>query len=921
MLEAETAAREQAEEESKRLRDELLRSRNDMHPAALGSRSMMESSLSYSMHSDRDASRHRTLGSSAGSTLVDLELLKQENAELRKEVSAQTSMLTSRNREKERLYQDIEELKLGQRRDGVRSIAGDSSILDRSASRAYVRPSSRGSDGTRTSRTSDIEREGLETRNLQLRDQVATLKVENQAIQSKLDGWSQEMEARDKTYQDDVDQAEEEIQGLREEIQSLKQELEEAWQGVDEREAAFEDLRTDAQEEIDGLVEEYDQKADECQRYVEALRSRDEKLRSQDEDLQALQAEVRAASEGILRLEEDAQNNLGRYKAVQQELENANGDIESLEKNLFEANAKVQRLTVQIESGENEIAFLREEQDADKIRITDIESELKTCQMSLYSEREKTRELEMCLAEERHQREVVGSREKQEIQRIINELNRDSSAAKEEGRKLKKALSAQEIETTTWRERLMDLENNLRVTLGDLDGSRSSLISNIVKLQKELESTALGLESTRTKLDDNESLLRNRDALLESHGLESRKLAELLDRERQARRADKQSFEQALKSHNQASRTITQTNSRISELEGARIQDRRRYSNLEQQYKDQLSERNSMFLTIWKRLSAMCGPDWAHSHSLINGNLPSQEVIGNILFWPGFSKHLLLAVKAVENLIHGFKNSVKAVERDLTKKYQALEQTFGVRIRKQDRMEEAMRNMRAQQQQTRGNTSASPEMASLRRENRLLKAEINLRSRSSPTAIAPRSSTTRNNHLSVETEVNPDASPLVHQNSASAIDKSARSSHHFARSERNGLTRSSTQIPQPTPFSSSTTLANNGESRPGDQKWVYRLHELEKRLKAEREARLSDRSGARRRLEERDAENEKLRGQLERERVRMDTATESSVDGDGGGRTPILASGSGSASGRGRGGGDGGGSSSEEEGICVDIEV
>jgi hypothetical protein len=34
----------------------------------------------------------------------------------------------------------------------------------------------------------------------------------------------------------------------------------------------------------------------------------------------------------------------------------------------------------------------------------------------------------------------------------------------------------------------------------------------------------------------------------------------------------------------------------------------------------------------------------------------------------------------------------------------------------------------------------------------------------------------------------------------------------------------------------------------GDEKWIHRLHELERRLKSEREGRLLDRSGARKRL-------------------------------------------------------------------------
>lgn len=56
--------------------------------------------------------------------------------------------------------------------------------------------------------------------------------------------------------------------------------------------------------------------------------------------------------------------------------------------------------------------------------------------------------------------------------------------------------------------------------------------------------------------------------------------------------------------------------------------------------------------------------------------------------------------------------------------------------------------------------------------------------------------------------------------------------------------------------------------QPSEQRWIHRLKELERRLKAEREARLLDRSGARKRLEEGKAENEELRMQLERERER-----------------------------------------------------
>lgn len=53
-----------------------------------------------------------------------------------------------------------------------------------------------------------------------------------------------------------------------------------------------------------------------------------------------------------------------------------------------------------------------------------------------------------------------------------------------------------------------------------------------------------------------------------------------------------------------------------------------------------------------------------------------------------------------------------------------------------------------------------------------------------------------------------------------------------------------------------------------DMRWQLRLQELEYKLKAEREARLVDRSSARQRLEEKNRENAELMAQVERSRVR-----------------------------------------------------
>ncbi|KAM5490643.1 hypothetical protein MaudMau93_002449 [Microsporum audouinii] len=864
ILDAETAAREQSEEENKRLRSQIIQLENDISSHQCRESRHRKGYQNFShVGSDYESSR----GFGQSSPTRELELLRQENTELRREVSAQTSMLTSRNREKEKLYQEIEDLKLERRNEG-RSITGDS-IFDRSASRAQSRA---------MSQVSDHDRDNLENKNGELRDQVSALKLDNQGLRSQLDEYVNELSSVEREYQAELDR-------VGQELRNLQSQRDQALRAIEAREADLQDLKVEAQEELDAMGEELDLKHEECHRL-------ELEVQTQQENLDALQAEVRSANEGISRLEEDAQSNLLKYKAVQQELDYVNQEIESMERNLVEANNKIQRLTVQQESSQNEIAFLREEQDGDKIKIGDLESELRFAQTSLQSEKDKTNELDRQLADERYQREVVGSKEKQEVQRIIDDLNRESTASKEEIRKLKKNLSSREVEATMWKDRLMELENSLREALGDLNGTRSSLLTSITKLQKELESTSLELESVRTKLDEKEALLRNRDALLESHGLETQKLADLLERERQARRADKHSFEQSLKSHHQASRTIVQNNSRITDLEGARNQDRKRFNHLEQQYKDQLNERNVMFLTLWKRLSTMCGPDWSHSNSLINGNLPSQEVIGNMLFWPGFSKNLLLAVKTVENSINGFKSRVRTVERSLMKEYQGLENNLNARIKKLDRLEDMVRQMQNNRRANTTPTSITAELAKLKGENRLLKAELNLLQSHSRVKVA--------NDGSARGQPSRIASSKSVGSSLARFSTGSEQGAATAANTRSGrsnssVSRGSSSMAQPSPFSSSTTLAANPPEAPhnniasgtghlsprsdaSQDRWIQRLRDLERRLKAEREARLLDRSGARERLAERNAENEKLRAALERERMNRAAG---SMGGDG----------------------------------------
>ena len=865
LLDAETARREQTDEDNRRLRDEIRRLRSDASSTTTNNhaanvynvnrRQNQSSTVSYNSISGREPERNGAF-SAASSTLV--EQLRHENAELRREVGAQTSMLTSRNREKERLYQEIEDLKLGSRH-GTRSIAGDS-IFERSASRINARPASRNSDQTRMTQMSDAERDAYELKNGQLRDQNAGLKMEVHDLTRKLEELLDELEQLDaiKIEHEDLKQLYDNDVGLAtEDLKVMQSERDEALRQAEEMEAELQDIRAEANERIGALEEEVEQK------HIELQHLQNE-LANHAEDSEALRKEVRTLSENILRIEEDTEQKSKRIRDLQLELEELGQEADAMDKDLREERDKSTKLTVQQESGQSEIAFLREEQDGDKIKIGDLEDALNNLKASLSSEKDRAKELEARLAEERHQREVIGGKEKQDTQRMVNELNRELSSTQDEARKTKKSLQSRELEATTFKERLNELESHLREVLGDPNGTRSSFLATITRLQKELSTTSSELEIAQHNLSEKDRLVKNRDALLESHGLESKKLSELLDRERQGRRADKAQHEQWQKSHQHTSRTVSQKDVRITELESSRQSSLKKITTLENQFKDQLAERNTLLLTLWTRVSSICGKDWQHQNSLVNNHLPTLEVVANPSMFPSFTRNLLNAVKNVEGTIVSFQARIRTIERDLWTEYQSLEHTFDARIKKLDRLESTVQSHRIS-----GTFTAAPEIAKLRGENRLLKSELaTLQKQEMHAKQASRTSSHRPSD-SIDRSAPPPT--LARHHSSSAVEHLSNALQH----------------PNTPPRSSSRQNSMSKEIvsapiEPTQQRWIHRLRELERRLKAEREARLLDRSGARRRLEEGAEENKKLRAEIERERVRRGGSVSGGI-GDAGG--------------------------------------
>ncbi|KAI9052625.1 hypothetical protein LZ554_003967 [Drepanopeziza brunnea f. sp. 'monogermtubi'] len=878
LLEQETSRREQADEENKKLREEIFRMKTET-TSTTGMPGLSHTTNIYNITKKRNVSPSRPISGmsesfddrngnmSTGSTLVedlrrDCDQLRHENAELRREVGAQTSMLTSRNREKERLYQEIEDLKLGQRRNGAGSIAGDS-ILERSASRAHERSLSRTSARTKITTVDEIEREDFENKNAELRDRINSLKIQNQDLQRELESCMEDFETaveRKKEAEALAQEFQEALEAAEVDLVTMQRDRDEALRGQEDAEIQFRNLREEAQEELAHSDAE-----------IEAANSEIARLQTElgdtTENFNALQSEMRDMSEALVRLEDAHEAKTKRISELEREIDEANREMEQMENDLVESNGKIDRLTVQQESSQGEIGFLREEQDGDKIKIGDLETALKNTEDILHDERERIKELEERLSAERYQREVIAGREKQEVQQYINELNRDSSAAKDEARKLRKSLQSREVELAEWKSRLTELENNLKAALGGLEGTRASFVVNIEKLKTGLENAHRDLDIARASLAEKERIIRQRDGLMELSALESKKLADMIDKERQSHRNTKHQFETFQKTHQHTTRTLTQNESRVLELESCRQQDRRKIATLENNFRDQMLERNQLLLSLWNRLSTLCGSDWTHNNSLINGRaLPSLEAVTTML--PGFSKNLIGAVKNIETLVGDFRSRIRAVEKDLWKEYQTLENNLELRTKRLDRLETLARSGIPGEKRdskseldklTATNDSLRQELASLKSSR---EDQTNLVDNASPSPSVPTGPRNRALEKSSRT------STLTRNYTTSTVETLGRATSRAGSvTSRAGSSNSRAgSAVEVSAGSKDDTLSGGGYAL--DLKWQVRLQELEYKLKTEREARILDRNSARARLEEARREKADLLALIERNKLR-----------------------------------------------------
>ena len=270
---------------------------------------------------------------------ADVVGLKSEIEELRKESVAQTQVLSARNREREQLYAELEELKLQQ----MRTTRDPLNI-----------PSLNGDGG----------HEECEATINELRDRLTEMRMTNQDQRDELDALYRDLEQltqekadAQEDYQLEIDRLQEIIDQLVKETDDLREAKQEVERIADELDAEIESLVKEAQEKM-------------------AYQERE--IRVRDEDLLAMKRDMQEALDkaymDIESLEETIVNKSARIenlRAQLQDLEEEHAKVLSRHEEIIQQGSLMQ---VQQEVSARELQFLREEADNSALRMADLQS-------------------------------------------------------------------------------------------------------------------------------------------------------------------------------------------------------------------------------------------------------------------------------------------------------------------------------------------------------------------------------------------------------------------------------------------------------------------------------------------------------------------------------------------------------------------
>ncbi|KAI0669382.1 hypothetical protein C8Q78DRAFT_978290, partial [Trametes maxima] len=623
------------------------------------------------------------------------------------------------------------------------------------------------------------EREAAEEGLNAVRDRLAAAQIE---IQQK---------------EDEIEMKNREIDELIAEHRQIVENVEDGWRGeVDEAKIHLEELRDVCIPPIFAL----DQRDAECKE----LRLHIDEYEANNEDLHN---KFEATLAHLEREAEEKDN----------EIEASNREIEQMSNQLYALEGENERLKEDMER-------LREDEGVERERLEQLAAALKQEELAqhiekvvqeLQRERGLREQLEADLdrAEKDHddalrqERRAFEAKESA-LQSALNDLARTQSL-----------FTQREADLVAVQTALQTLEADNKKLGESHTTARFSLQLEVDRLRRDVERLEDELARARKELDDREGKGRDRDGVIDKLHAENRDLAAQLAAQTQARLNVSEKLDDAQASLRTAESETVNLRTRIAELEQRLSKDQRALLSAEAQYRDQLTERNTLLLTIYQYMDKIVGVD--KTPPFTNFSV--------------FHDNLITRLKALSQIQTDFEKRVKEAEQRYADKLNDMRKQLDLRWKQIDKFEASVKTLAEAKASWRKKLSAKEgEIEALQATNAALQSHV----------------VTRKGNQADSMEIR-------------ALTARVQNAERRAINLQNQLLASEEKL---TSVNQKTVVADN--------KWEARVQEYEKRLKSAEEKVKREKQGGKERALELENQLKSYQRQLELASKRNQTLNE-----------------------------------------------
>ncbi|KAJ7713473.1 hypothetical protein DFH07DRAFT_1068670 [Mycena maculata] len=546
-----------------------------------------------------------------------------------------------------------------------------------------------------------------------LADLVEQLRLENEDLAQQLQRAEalersesramilEEREERE-AVEDDLNAARDKLAAALIELQQREDELEMKNSEIDELVAEHERVVAVVEEEWRGEVEEARGQVEELRDVLAERESESKDLRLNISELEANTDDLHSKFEAALaHLEEETEAKDAEIEAMQQTIDKLGEQIYVLEDENDRMKEDSDRLR-EDEAAERErlealSAALKDKIASLKAELEDMTQLYETCSSEIHAHRDRQEELASHVEDLVTQLQSARAASAQSAADADADAKEHASALRAERRTLdakesalqsaladlartQALLGARDADLAAVQAALQALEGESKRAGETHSSARFSLELEVDRLKRDLERVEAELGRARAELAERESRGRGRDEVMDAMHAEILELKGEVGAQTQARLNVSERLDGVQASLRAAEAEVGGYKKRVADLEARLSKDQRALLAAESQYRDQLTERNTLLLTIYQYMDKILGVDKTPKKA-------GQAETKPFTNFGVFHDNLITRLKALSQIQTDFERRAKDAEGRFAGRLDEMRRQLDVRWKQIDKFE------------------------------------------------------------------------------------------------------------------------------------------------------------------------------------------------------------------------------------------